>query len=82
MNRLSADTAHANAVLLIVVACREHTVGVEVHIVRVGRTVLLRRPIVSACTVVVQRTVRAATEADSGKNELSAGLSVNEHTCL
>ena len=58
--KFSADTAHAKSVLLIV-GVHVHTAAIEVHVVRVGRTALLRRPIVAVRTVIVQRTVRVVT---------------------
>ncbi len=46
---------------------RVHTATIEVHLVRVGRAVLRRRPIVSVRTGIVQRTVRVVAVPDSGK---------------
>ena len=62
-----ADTAHAKAVPLIVVVARIHAAAIEVHVVRVVRVVLCRRPIVSVRTGIVQRTVRVVSVTDSGK---------------
>ena len=61
-----SDTAHAKTSRLVVVVC-VHTAAIEVHVVCVGRIVLCRRPIVSVCTGVLQRTGRVVSSTDSGK---------------
>ncbi len=66
---LLADTAHATTACLSVVA-RIHTAAIEGHVVRVGRTTLLGRPIVTVRTIAVQRTGRVIPVPDSGKLQL------------
>ncbi len=61
------DTAHAKSVRLITTAVHIHTAVIEAHIVRTAGTALYRRPIVSVCTGVLQRTVRVVAVSDSGK---------------
>ena len=61
-----ADTAHAKAVLSVGIV-RVHTATIEVHLVRVGRAVLRRRPIVAPRTGILQRTGRVVAVTDSGK---------------
>ena len=62
-----ADTAHATTSRLIVVV-RIHATAIEVHIIRVVRVVLIRRPIVAVRTGIVQRTGRIVIAVpDSGK---------------
>ena len=65
-----ADTAHANAVLLIVGVSRIHTATIEVQTVRVVSIVLHGRPIATVRTGFVQRTERIAV-SDSGKLQRS-----------
>ena len=73
-----ADTAHANAVLLIVGVSRIHTATIEVQTVRVVSIVLHGRPIATVRTGFVQRTGRIAVAVPySGKLQYGDG---NEQT--